>query len=153
MGQKREGTKERLAMTLFSYYLIWFVFDSLLLNSHHHQTSESDLLVTNDLFMFSSTVSYFFFQLQSYLTSQRPALIVNYFLLVDKLSSLADGTHIHRLFLLSLEEEEIISYFSPESGNWGLSLLIPQTFCFGLKVFNNTTLLVYLILISNFSVL
>lgn len=151
MGQKRAVTKERLAMTLFSYYLIWVVFDSLLLSSHHHQTNESDFLVTNDLFMPNSTVN--FFQLQSYLTSQMPTLIVNYFLLVDKLSSLADGTHIHRLFLLSLEEEEVISYFSPESGSWGLSLLIPQTFCFGLKVFNNTTLLVHLILISNFSVL
>lgn len=61
MGQKRGVTKERLVMILFSYYLIRFVFDPLLLSSHHYQTNESDLLVTNDLFMPYSTVSYFFF--------------------------------------------------------------------------------------------
>lgn len=61
MGQKTAGTKERLAMTLFSYYLIRVVFDSLLLSSHHHQTNESDFLVTNDLFMPNSTIQLFFF--------------------------------------------------------------------------------------------
>lgn len=59
MGQKGAVTKERLVMTLFSYYLIRVVFDSLLLSSHHHQTNESDFLVTNDLFMPNSTVNFF----------------------------------------------------------------------------------------------
>lgn len=60
MGQKGAVTKERLAMTLFSYYLIRVVFDSLLLSSHHHQTNESDFLVINDLFMPNSTIQLFF---------------------------------------------------------------------------------------------